>query len=348
MNLKSEIGGDDVPMPDADADADESGYIGDGNNDDSQLIDDAATPADQTELQDDDEDEAADDQTTAADQPSAGHRKAGSRSRQLRVGFDSPDPNDDASDTGTPARRSRGGFRGGGGFRGRPKYGPKPQQSDRGPVDKDGVPLDVIDDEHALPIDQEGDAKVDKEGNLQDARKYRVRTFTIYGRGDRLYMLSTEPARCTGFRDSYLFFAKHINLFKVVLDDEQKRDLISRDIMPNSYKGRSIGVVTARSVFREFGARIIIGGRRVTDDYYAQAARDKGFIEGELADPADRVPTSGELYNSNQYVAWHGASSVYHNNASAIPAANGRPAQTKRRLNITTINWQYEHAKESR
>jgi len=33
-----------------------------------------------------------------------------------------------------------------------------------------------------------------------------------------LYMLSTEPARCIGFRDSYLFFQKHKLLYKIIID----------------------------------------------------------------------------------------------------------------------------------
>ena len=100
-----------------------------------------------------------------------------------------------------------------------------------------------------LPEDIEGEEKVDKNGHLKGGRDYRVRVFTVMNRGKRLYMLSTEPARCCGFRDSYLFFTKHLQLHKVIVDEDEKRDLIDRDIIPHSYKGRSIGVVTARSVF---------------------------------------------------------------------------------------------------
>lgn len=207
--------------------------------------------------------------------------------------------------------------------------------------------MDVIDDEVALPEDEQGETRVDKNGYLQDGRDYRVRVFTILGRGERLYMLSTEPARCTGFRDSYLFFTKHLQLHKIIIDENEKKDLIARDLIPHSYKGRAIGVVTARSVFREFGARIVIGGRKVTDDYYPQAARDRGDIEGELADPNDRIPPPGEPYNKNQYVAWHGASQVYHNNVPSVPLQPGKPASGKRKANITTINWQIEHAREA-
>lgn len=260
-----------------------------------------------------------------------------------------PEPGaDDGTESGTP-RRKRGrpsgsGWRGG--FRGRPKGGPS--HATRVPIDKEGNMMDVINDEVALPEDEEGETKIDKNGHLQGGRDYRVRVFTILGRGERLYMLSTEPARCIGFRDSYLFFTKHLHLFKIIIDENEKKDLISRDLLPHSYKGRAIGVVTARSVFREFGARIVIGGRKITDDYYVQAAKERGDIEGQLADPTDRLPGVGEAYNKNQYVAWHGASSVYHNNAPSVPLQPGKPAPGKRKTNITTGNWQFEHAREAR
>lgn len=251
----------------------------------------------------------------------------------------------DNSEGGTPVKRKRG--RPSGGGRGRPPKG-GPSHTTRVPIDKEGNMMDVVNDEVDLPEDEEGEQKVDKLGNLMGGRDYRVRIFTIKGRGDRQYMLSTEPARCCGFRDSYLFFTKHMKLYKIIIDDAEKRDLIDREIIPHSYKGRAIGVVTARSVFREFGARIIIGGKRIIDDYYVTAAKESGAVEGELADPNDRLPPPGEPYNKNQYVAWHGASSVYHTGVPSVPTANGKPVPGKRKVNITSANWQFEHGRAAR
>ncbi len=209
--------------------------------------------------------------------------------------------------------------------------------------------MDVIDDEVAIGEDPEGEKKVDKDGNLKGGRQYRVRTFTILGRGNRLYMLSTEPARCIGFRDSYLFFTKHKQLYKIIIDEPAKRDLIDRDIIPHSYKGRAIGVVTARSVFREFGSNIIIAGKKVIDDYHEQAARERGDVEGELAVPEDEIPKEGKSYNRNRYVAWHGASSVYHSGAPSVPLVNGKVVEgKKKKVVVTGVNWMFEHAREAR
>lgn len=207
----------------------------------------------------------------------------------------------------------------------------------------------VKDDEVELPEDAEGETKVDRMGRLQGDREYRVRVFTISGKGERLYMLSTEPARCIGFRDSYLFFQKHRQLYKIILPEDAKRDLIERSIIPHSYKGRAIGVVTARSVFREFGARIIIGGKKIIDDYQVTAARAQGDVEGEFAVPEDKIPHGGDSYDKNRYVAWHGASSVYHSGNPTIPMPSGKAADgKKRKVTVTGVNWMLEHARQAR
>ncbi|KAF8429504.1 chromatin remodelling complex Rsc7/Swp82 subunit-domain-containing protein [Tirmania nivea] len=238
------------------------------------------------------------------------------------------------------------------------------------PLDKEGNPQVVENDEIVLPPDPAGETKVTANGQLLGGREYRCRTFTIKGRGERLYMLSTEPARCIGFRDSYLFFQKHKQLFKIIMDDDEKYDMIARNLIPHSYKGRAIGVVTARSVFREFGARIVVGGRRVVDDYWEAKAREEGAVEGELADPDDKIPQGGlKEYNRNQYVAWHGASSVYHTGQPSVPlqmqserhqgrmrekmllGAGGvggpgsRGGAGGRSMVITDENWMLEHAR---
>lgn len=252
------------------------------------------------------------------------------------------------SDIGTP--RKRVGWRGRGFGSGRwAKSRGGPSHVTHIPLDKEGNMAIVKNDEVQLPEDPEGETKVDKMGNLLGDREYRVRVFTISGKGNRLYMLSTEPARCIGFRDSYLFFQKHRQLYKIILSEEAKRDLIERNIIPHSYKGRAIGVVTARSVFREFGARIIIGGRKIIDDYQATAARANGDVEGDFAVPEDTLPGGGDSYDRNRYVAWHGASSVYHSGVPSIPLANGKIVEVKKRkINMTGVNWMLEHAREAR
>lgn len=153
--------------------------------------------------------------------------------------------------------------------------------------DDDGNLINISNDEVVMDEDPKSIEKVDENGVLKGDRKYRINTFTVLGQGDRLYMVSTEPARLVGFRDSYLLFKTHHNLFKKVCTDAEKMDLIERHIIPNSYKGRSVNLVTARSIFREFGARILKDGKKVIDDFWEQRAIDNGDVPGEYADPTE-------------------------------------------------------------
>lgn len=284
---------------------------------------------------------------SAAITPGARRRRPGRPPKIRPPDWEAPEAGEARSDASAAPRR-RG--------RGRPSAGGRWAKSRGGPshvtqvpVDKEGNMMNVINDEVDLPEDPEGETKVDKMGNLLGGREYRVRTFTILDRGERQYMLSTEPARCIGFRDSYLFFQKHKLLYKIIIDDDAKRDLIQREIIPHSYKGRAIGVVTARSVFREFGAKIIIGGRKVIDDYGVKAARERGDVEGELAVPEDILPRPGEAYDRNRYVAWHGASSVYHSGAPSVPMPAGKAMEVRRKKVIVTgDNWMVEHSRAAR
>lgn len=327
------IDDEDEPMPDAaeqeDAEAKDDADE-DGDKDDGSVVEEEAV--------EEDEEESAK-SPTPPPEPVVRRRRLGRPPKNRPPDWDQlpiEPPNPDA----TPRRRGRGGWRGRGGRKGQQQ---QPQQQ---AVEVDGVFYNIVDDELDLPEDPEGEEKVDKLGNLKGGREYRCRTFTVLGRGERLYMLSTEPARCVGFRDSYLFFTKHKRLHKIIVNDEEKRDMIERDIIPHSYKGRSIGIVTARSVFREFGAQIIVGGRRIIDDYEVAKARADGVVEGELADPND-IFDPDKPYNKNQYVAWHGASSVYHSGGPSVPQQNVKADTKKRRVAVNDVNWQLEHAREA-
>lgn len=168
-----------------------------------------------------------------------------------------------------------------------------------GAFDEDGNPLNIRDEEVIIENeDPKGLEKVDELGFLKGGRRYRVKTFTILNHGDKQFMVSTEPARLVGFRDSYLLFKTHRSLFKKVCNYEEKMDLIERHIIPNSYKGRSVNLVTARSIFREFGAKIIYDGKKVIDDFWEQRAIDNGDIPGTYADPTEVrhvIPSESEI-----------------------------------------------------
>lgn len=131
--------------------------------------------------------------------------------------------------------------------------------------------------------DEQGEQKVTLTGHLHGGREYRCRTFKVPLRGDKLFMLATECARVLVYRDSYLLFNKNKSLHKIIANQTEKEDLIAKDILPYSYRSRQIAMVTARSMFRQFGAKMIVEGRRVRDDYWEQKARKQGFTEEDLA-----------------------------------------------------------------
>jgi hypothetical protein len=132
-------------------------------------------------------------------------------------------------------------------------------------------------------FDDSGEKKVAANGLPLEGREYKCRTFYVPNRGNKLFMLATECARVLGYRDSYLLFNKNRSLHKIIANQAEKDDLIAQEILPYSYRSRQIAIVTARSMFRQFGSRLIVNGRRVRDDYWEAKARKQGFTEEDAA-----------------------------------------------------------------
>ncbi|KAF2668052.1 hypothetical protein BT63DRAFT_308258 [Microthyrium microscopicum] len=132
-------------------------------------------------------------------------------------------------------------------------------------------------------IDEAGEKKVAPNGAPLEGRQYKCRTFYMPDRGDKLFMLATECAKVLNYRDSYLLFNKNRSLYKIIANQPEKNELIHQDILPSSYRSRQIAIVTARSMYRQFGSRLIVNGRRVRDDYWESKARKQGFTEDDPA-----------------------------------------------------------------
>lgn len=111
-------------------------------------------------------------------------------------------------------------------------------------------------------------------------------------------MFFIEFVRCVGFCDFYLFFIKYKKFFKIIVNDEEKCDMIECDIILYFYKGCSIGIVIVRFVFCEFGVLIIVGGWRIIDDYNVVVVCEDGVVEGELVDFND-IYDFLQFYNKN-------------------------------------------------
>jgi len=181
-------------------------------------------------------------------------------------------------------------------------------------------------------IDEAGERKVGPNGEALDSREYKCRTFYVSNRGVKLFMLATECARVLGYRDSYLLFNKNRSLFKIIASQAEKDDLISQDILPYSYRSRQIAIVTAKSMFRQFGSRVIVDGRRVRDDYWEAKAKKQGFTEEDLA--GDKRPGGAKAAReaaaseaANAAVAGHPQDNIiYNHDHGAMPVdAHGHP-----------------------
>ena len=153
-------------------------------------------------------------------------------------------------------------------------------------------------------IDPDGETKVSKDGYPMEGRKYRCRTFHVPSRGEKLFMLATECARVLGYRDSYLLFNKNRSLFKIIANQGEKDHLIHQEILPYSYRSRQIAIVTARSMFRQFGSRLIENGRRVRDDYWEAKAKKQGFTEEDAA--GEKRPGAAKAREAAAAEASHG------------------------------------------
>ncbi|KAF2034859.1 hypothetical protein EK21DRAFT_55498 [Setomelanomma holmii] len=159
-------------------------------------------------------------------------------------------------------------------------------------------------------IDEAGERKVTQTGHPLEGREYRCRTFFVPNRGDKLFMLATECARVLGYRDSYLLFNKNRSLFKIIATQAEKDDLIHQEILPYSYRSRQIAIVTARSMFRQFGSRLIVNGRRVRDDYWESKARKQGFTEEDAA--GEKRPGAAKAREAAAAEANHAAMAYAH------------------------------------
>lgn len=163
--------------------------------------------------------------------------------------------------------------------------------------------------------DEAGETKVTATGHALDGREYRCRTFFVPNRGDKLFMLATECARVLGYRDSYLLFNKNRSLYKIIATQAEKDDLIHQEILPYSYRSRQIAIVTARSMFRQFGSRLIANGRRVRDDYWESKARKQGFTEEDAA--GEKRPGAAKAREAAAAESSHGSAHLAFANTAA-------------------------------
>ncbi|KAJ1553722.1 hypothetical protein HK405_007100 [Cladochytrium tenue] len=131
------------------------------------------------------------------------------------------------------------------------------------------------DDDMGGPVDLEGEEKVDLDGALLGGRQYRIRAFSLPRHANRLYMLTMDLAKILGLRDSHFFYVKNPGIRRVLASQEDKESLLAREMLAPSLRSRPLGIMTARSAFKIFGHRIVLGGRPVRDDYFCSGKTEQ-------------------------------------------------------------------------
>lgn len=123
-------------------------------------------------------------------------------------------------------------------------------------------------------------------------------------------MFSKDPAALLGFRDSFVFLKKNAKLLKVHIDNVEKGYLVDSNLLRSTFRTREISVVTARSVFKQFGHRIVKRGRKGRDDYYYTEEAD----EGEEEHSEEETTTSGLKETIEKPVAASSFLTHHHHN----------------------------------
>ncbi|KAI0089622.1 chromatin remodelling complex Rsc7/Swp82 subunit-domain-containing protein [Irpex rosettiformis] len=168
-------------------------------------------------------------------------------------------------------------------------------------------------DEYVTGDLEKGDEKIDKDGNLLGGRQFKAQTFVLPGRHPtRRYMLAIDAARSSGFRDSLYYFRRNQMALKLNATQWEKDYLIDEGKLGTHLRTRSVTMITARSAYKLHGAKMIVNGRWIIDDYNEPKVLEEitarglkpGDPVGDLQDTstlaAEAAMLAGEMGSSKQ------------------------------------------------
>ena len=81
-----------------------------------------------------------------------------------------------------------------------------------------------------------------------------------------------------------IFFKRNPLLVKLNCSQIEKDELIASGRLHQNMRNRLVTMTTTVNLFKTFGARFIVDGRYVTDDYYEGVSRSLGRLPGQTAD----------------------------------------------------------------
>lgn len=151
-------------------------------------------------------------------------------------------------------------------------------------------------------FDKLGETKITENGFLLGGRKFLFATFTLPGKGKKLYVLATEAARVLNYRDSFILFLRNKSLYRLSCTDEERKFLEVSGFNISKIKSRQIAIVNARDLFISYGARVVVGGQRVIDDYWEEQISNQGFTKDSLVFPLAKEPKIRRKKKSNTII----------------------------------------------
>jgi hypothetical protein len=130
-------------------------------------------------------------------------------------------------------------------------------------------------------VDELGQDKINRDGELlgglcvyaplmtRVGRQYNLTTFILPDRHPRKrWMISRDPAVHLGFRDSYVFYMRNPEFKKIRATEQDRMYMQSIGCLPHTLKKRDVFLVSAKSVYKKFGHRVVLNGRIKRDDYF--------------------------------------------------------------------------------
>ncbi|THG95350.1 hypothetical protein EW026_g6289 [Hermanssonia centrifuga] len=175
-------------------------------------------------------------------------------------------------------------------------------------IKEEGMDVDVdVDDNNegddgvSEAVGEDGDVAIvstPKEAG-DEGRQFKAQTFTLPNRHPtRKYMLAIDAARTSGFRDSLYYFRRNPLAFKLNANQWEKDHLIEIGKLGSHLRTRSVTLITARSAYKLHGAKMILEGRWVVDDYNEEKVLAEITERG--LKPGDSV---GELVDTSTIAA---------------------------------------------
>jgi hypothetical protein len=158
--------------------------------------------------------------------------------------------------------------------------------------------VDEMDYSQDSEIDEIGETKVDEDGELLEGRQYKIPTFVLPRHPSRLYMLTVDVAKTLGFKDTHVFLNKNPSFPKLVATDQDREAMQDQDLVPSQLRNKTISILSARSVFKGFGHKIVKKGRVVKDDY---AVGDREEVPEETDISSDIVRDYVQIYKDFPY-----------------------------------------------